>query len=57
MLLRILEHPDFAKRDLSSLRAVCWGGTTVPAELVRRIEQSLGVDFSISYGQTELHPA
>jgi fatty-acyl-CoA synthase len=56
MLIRILEHPDFAKRDLSSLRAVCSGGTTVPAELVRRIESSLGVDFSISYGQTEASP-
>ncbi|HEX2464223.1 MAG TPA: AMP-binding protein [Thermoanaerobaculia bacterium] len=56
MLLRIIEHPDFERRDLTSLRAVCSGGTTVPAELVRRIEQSLGVDFSISYGQTEASP-
>jgi fatty-acyl-CoA synthase len=56
MLLRIIEHPDFARRDLSSLRAVCSGGTTVPTELVRRIESSLGVDFSISYGQTEASP-
>jgi acyl-CoA synthetase (AMP-forming)/AMP-acid ligase II len=56
MLLRIIEHPDFGRRDLSSLRAVCSGGTTVPAELVRRIEDSPGVDFSISYGQTEASP-
>src|SRR5262249_34176020 len=36
MLLRVLEHPDFAARDLSSLTRVSTGGTAVPAELVRR---------------------
>ena len=56
MLIACIEHPDFAARDLSSLRAVCSGGTTVPAELVRRIEQTLGVHFSIFYGQTEASP-
>ena len=56
MLLRIIEHPDFERRDLSSLTSVCSGGTSVPPELVRRIEDSLGVSFSISYGQTEASP-
>jgi fatty-acyl-CoA synthase len=35
---------------------VCSGGATVPAEIVRRIEKELGVEFSILYGQTEASP-
>jgi len=53
MLLAMMEHPDFARRDLSSLRVVGSGGSTVPAELVRRIQHTLGVQFSIVFGQTE----
>ncbi len=56
MLIAMMEHPDFARRDLSSLTTVCSGGSTVPAELVRRIEDTLGVGFSIIYGQTEASP-
>jgi fatty-acyl-CoA synthase len=51
-----MEHPDFATRDLSSLRAVLSGGSTVPADLVRRIESTLGVRFGIVFGQTEASP-
>jgi fatty-acyl-CoA synthase len=32
------------------------GGSTVPTELVRRIERTLGVQFAIVYGQTEASP-
>ena len=56
MLIAAMEHPDFATRDLSSLTTVCSGGSTVPADLVRRIEATLGVQFSIIYGQTEASP-
>jgi fatty-acyl-CoA synthase len=56
MLLAMMEHPDFARRDLSSLRSVLSGGSTVPAELVRRIEAALGIRFGIVYGQTEASP-
>ena len=56
MLIAMMEHPDFAGRDLSSLRSVGSGGSTVPAELVRRIESTLGVRFGIVYGQTEASP-
>jgi fatty-acyl-CoA synthase len=52
----MMEHPDFATRDLSSLRSVLSGGSTVPAELVRRIEATLGIRFGIVYGQTEASP-
>ena len=42
MLIAMLDHPDLAARDLSSLRVVCSGGAPVPAELVRRVERTLG---------------
>jgi fatty-acyl-CoA synthase len=53
MLLGLLEHPDLARRDLSSLTTVMSGGASVPAELVRRVKDLLGSAFTISYGQTE----
>ncbi|MGE4649578.1 MAG: AMP-binding protein [Myxococcota bacterium] len=56
MLIAMLEQPEFAERDLGSVKYVCSGGATVPAELVRRIEGELGVSFSIIYGQTEASP-
>jgi fatty-acyl-CoA synthase len=56
MLIAMMEHPEFATRDLSSLRAVLSGGSTVPAELVRRIEAGIGVRFGIVFGQTEASP-
>ncbi|HLI74808.1 MAG TPA: AMP-binding protein [Acidimicrobiales bacterium] len=53
MLLAMVDHPDFARRDLSSLRAISGGGAVVPDELVVRIEETLGVQFAIVFGQTE----
>ncbi|HLM95703.1 MAG TPA: class I adenylate-forming enzyme family protein [Acidimicrobiales bacterium] len=53
MLLALVDHPDFGRRDLSSLRAVSGGGAVVPAELVRHIEAALGVQFAVVFGQTE----
>ena len=56
MQIALTEHPDIAKRDLTSLRAAVSGGSLVPAELVRRIESTLGVRFCIVYGTTECSP-
>ena len=53
MLIACMEHPDFAKRDISSLRVVVSGGAPVPADLVRRIEGALDASFTIVFGQTE----
>jgi fatty-acyl-CoA synthase len=53
MLLALVGHPDFARRDLSTLRAVSGGGAVVPAELVAHIEATLGVQFTVVFGQTE----
>jgi fatty-acyl-CoA synthase len=56
MLIALMDHPDLATRDLSSLRGALSGGSLVPAELVRRIESTLEVRFCIVYGTTECSP-
>jgi len=53
MWLAVMDHPDFAHRDLSALRSLSTGGAAVPAELIRRIERRLGVQTTIVFGQTE----
>lgn len=55
MLLALMEHPDFGRRDLSSLEVVLSGGSAVAPELVSRIEAALGVHFIVAFGQTEAH--
>jgi fatty-acyl-CoA synthase len=41
--------------DLSSLKVFVSGGSTVPVELIRRIEAELGVPVVEGYGMTEVH--
>jgi fatty-acyl-CoA synthase len=55
MLKAVLDHPDRAGRDLSSLRTVLSGAAAVPASLVRRATSTLGCGFSILFGQSETH--
>jgi fatty-acyl-CoA synthase len=55
MLISLLDHPDVARRDLSSLATVISGAASVPAELVRRTCEATGTRFTIVYGQTEMH--
>jgi len=50
----LLESPDFATRDTSSLISVGGGGAPAPPELVRRIDSSFSKGRpSIGYGMTE----
>ncbi len=51
----LLESPDFAKRDTSSLVAVGGGGAPAPPQLVHRIDKSFGGKGrpNIGYGMTE----
>jgi fatty-acyl-CoA synthase len=56
MLIAMMEHPDIARRDVSSVRTVGSGGALVPPDLVRAIEARFGASFSIVYGQTESSP-
>ena len=56
MLIAMLAHPGFGRFDLSRLSHVLSGGSPVPPELVRRVEDRFGVRFTAVYGQTELSP-
>jgi acyl-CoA synthetase (AMP-forming)/AMP-acid ligase II len=54
MLQRILDHPDFAGTDLSSLIAIAYGAAAAPVALVRRAMAALPkVAFANVFGQTE----
>ncbi len=54
MVWQVLDHPDFATRDLSSVRAIGYGGAPAAPELVRRIEELFpGRTPSNGYGLTE----
>jgi fatty-acyl-CoA synthase len=56
MLIAMLEHEDFTKRDCSSLATVLAGGSTVSPALVRRIESVLQVAYIMVFGQSESGP-
>ncbi|MCP3986195.1 MAG: acyl--CoA ligase [bacterium] len=50
----LLESPDFARRDTSSLQNVGGGGAPAPPELVRRIDKGFAKGRpTIGYGMTE----
>jgi acyl-CoA synthetase (AMP-forming)/AMP-acid ligase II len=54
MLQRILDHPDFATSDLTSLVAIAYGAAAAPIALVRRAMAALPhVAFANVFGQTE----
>lgn len=56
MLIALQSHPDFDQFDLSRLSRVLSGGSPIPPELVRRVEERFGARFTAVYGQTELSP-
>jgi acyl-CoA synthetase (AMP-forming)/AMP-acid ligase II len=54
MLARILDHPDFASADLSSLQAVTYGAAPMPEALIARATEAMPhVGFVNTFGQTE----
>ena len=53
----MLRHPDFERRDLSSLRQGYYGASAMPVEVLREIAQRLpDVRLFNFYGQTEMSP-
>ncbi|HEX9682569.1 MAG TPA: AMP-binding protein [Acidimicrobiales bacterium] len=54
MIAMLLDDPGFAGADLSSLRAVGYGASAIPGEVLRRGIKMLDVDFSQGFGMTEL---
>jgi len=54
MVMQVIDSPNFASRDTSSVRAVAYGGAPAPPELVRRIKEHFPVGSpSNGYGLTE----
>ncbi|GAA3241660.1 class I adenylate-forming enzyme family protein [Actinocorallia longicatena] len=54
MVMQVLDHPDFAARDTSSIRNIGYGGAPAPPDLVRRITAHFpGRAASNGYGLTE----
>ena len=51
MLVALLEHPAFASTDLSSAKAICSGGSTVPAALVTRMGCKRRTTRRLSYAR------
>lgn len=57
MVTALLERPDFAAHDLSSLRVLSYGAAPMPQALIEALLDRLpGVGLVQSYGQTELSP-
>ncbi|WP_433424771.1 fatty acyl-CoA synthetase [Microtetraspora malaysiensis] len=55
--ISLLRHPDFDRRDLSSLRKGYYGAAIMPVEVLREIGERLpGVRLWNFYGQTEMAP-
>lgn len=57
MLTAMMQRPDFADYNLSSLRFVVSGGTLVPAQLMEVVKERMGADIGIVFGQTEASAA
>jgi fatty-acyl-CoA synthase len=55
MLLAVLDHPDFSKRDLSSVETLTSGAAAVAESLVHKVNKEFNCQFSILFGQTEMH--
>ncbi|HVT42161.1 MAG TPA: class I adenylate-forming enzyme family protein [Acidimicrobiales bacterium] len=54
MVMQVLDSPNFAKFDTSSIRGVSYGGAPAPPDLVRRIREAWPVGQpSNGYGLTE----
>jgi fatty-acyl-CoA synthase len=57
MFIAELDHPDFAKFDLSSLRTGIMAGAPCPIEVMKRVNDLMNMrDVTIAYGMTETSP-
>lgn len=57
MFVSELDHADFARHDLSSLRTGIMAGSPCPLPLLERVMADMGAsEITIGYGQTEASP-
>ncbi|MDH7784916.1 fatty-acyl-CoA synthase [Ochrobactrum sp. 19YEA23] len=57
MFIAMLEHPEFAKFDLQTLRTGIMAGSPCPVEVMRRVIHEMHQsEITIAYGMTETSP-
>jgi len=57
MFIALLDHPDFARYDLSTLRTGIMAGSPCPAEVMSRVIGRMHMgEITIAYGMTETSP-
>jgi fatty-acyl-CoA synthase len=57
MFIAELDHAEFSKFDLSSLRTGIMAGAPCPIEVMRRVNEQMNMrDITIAYGMTETSP-
>lgn len=57
MFIAELDHPDFDKYDLSTLRTGIMAGSICPAELMKSVNEKMNMrEVQIAYGMTETSP-
>jgi fatty-acyl-CoA synthase len=57
MFITLLDHPDFAHYDLSTLRTGIMAGSPCPAEVMSRVISKMHLgEITIAYGMTETSP-
>jgi long-chain acyl-CoA synthetase len=57
VVIRLLQDPDFGLHDISSLRLISYGTSSIAAEWIRRTMDAFpGVDMHQCYGLTETSP-
>ncbi|MBI3697520.1 MAG: AMP-binding protein [Acidobacteria bacterium] len=58
MFIAELEHPEFSRFDLTSLRTGIMAGAPCPIEVMKRVADQMHCpEMTIAYGQTESSPA
>lgn len=56
MWIAELEHPDFDKYNMESLRTGIMAGAPCPIEVMRKVTEKMAPEVTIAYGQTESSP-
>jgi fatty-acyl-CoA synthase len=57
MFIAELEHPDFARFDLTSLRTGIMAGSPCPIEVMKKVQSRMNMrEVTICYGMTETSP-
>ncbi len=56
MINALINYPDCAQYDISSLRRITYGASPIPVEVLRKAMRMFGCEFGQGYGMTEASP-